>query len=86
MIQLFAEGIEQRYPLKNYEQAKISEPPIEWAREGRVIAESFVYQVQEYSRPAPDYIVQGRSIMEERLALAGYRLAAMLNSIYNISR
>jgi hypothetical protein len=100
MIQLFAQGIQQRYPLKNYGQGKIAEPrvlptsysqsihdklsdpPIIWAKEGREIAQSLVYQVPEYSRPSEAYLKEGRAVIEERLVLAGYRLAALLNTIY----
>ncbi len=103
MIYLFAQGIEQRYPLKYFQQTKVSNlnatepetpqltqdhdklslPPIEWALESRGFAESFVYQLDENTSPSEEYINQGRVIAEKRLALAGYRLAAMLNSIYN---
>ncbi|MBX9586730.1 MAG: S1/P1 nuclease [Gammaproteobacteria bacterium] len=76
----YAEEIEERYP---QEQIPARDRlPIEWAYEGRAIAESYVYQIPEKSTPTKDYHDKGVFIMEQRLALAGYRLAAMLNSIY----
>lgn len=95
MIHLYAKGIQQRYPLKHFrqlsdstfqsaqDQNKLKLPPLEWALESRALAESFVYQLDEDTSPYDEYIEQGRAIAEERLALAGYRLAAMLNTIYN---
>jgi hypothetical protein len=85
MIQLFAEGVEQRHPIAQFSHnpATLTAPAIEWAREGRSIAESFVYQVPEFSAPTSAYQEAGIPIMEARLALAGYRLATMLNTIYN---
>lgn len=81
----YAEEIEERYPIERYtaDLDKLSLLPIEWANEGRALAESYVYQIPEGSTPSRDYRDHGIPIMEERIALAGYRLAAMLNSIYN---
>ncbi len=95
----YAEEIEERYPIERYTphhyqplivsagsnstSDKLSLPPIEWANEGRALAESYVYQIPEGSTPSKEYHDQGIPIMEERLAIAGYRLAAMLNTIYN---
>lgn len=95
-IRQYAEDIQERYPLVHYThfigsrrgtpaletQASISQTPIEWASESRRLAESFVYQLPEDSRPSKDYHTRGVQIMEERLAIAGYRLAHTLNSIY----
>ncbi len=74
----YAEEIEERYPVGQTPDRL----PIEWANESRAIAESYVYQIPEGASPTKDYHDKGIIIMEERLALAGYRLAAMLNSIY----
>lgn len=60
----------------------VSAFPIEWAREGRVLSESVVYQLVENGVPSSSYINQGIGIVEKQLALAGYRLAAILNTLY----
>lgn len=88
-IRQYAEDIQERYPIEDYTRhsvqngTSLSQPPIEWARESRRLAESFVYQLPEDSRPSKDYHAKGVEIMEERLALAGYRLANTLNTLYN---
>ncbi len=76
----YAEEIQERYPIERFNDTSSA---IGWANEGRSIAESYVYQIPEGSTPSKEYHDQGIPVMEERLALAGYRLAAMLNSIYN---
>ncbi len=66
-----------------HKQDKLSQPVIEWAREGRSLSASFIYQAPENASPSKIYRAKGILLMEERLALAGYRLAMILNTIYN---
>jgi hypothetical protein len=54
----------------------------EWAKESYVIAKEFVYTVNDGDTITEDYIKQGRKIVNERLALAGYRLALMMEELY----
>lgn len=95
-IRQYAEDIQERYPIEHYTnhsgsseapalqtKTPLLQTPIEWARESRRLSESFVYQLPEDSRPSKDYHAKGIQIMEERLALAGYRLAHTLNTLYN---
>jgi len=55
--------------------------PYDWAQEGLAIAESFVYTVAENATPTPAYFTEGSSISQQRVTLAGYRLAAILNQL-----
>lgn len=78
---LIAKHVMQDYP-PNYFATQIRDlDPANWAKEGLSIAKSFVYAVPEHSAPTPSYIAAGRKISEERVALAGYRLAALLNQL-----
>jgi hypothetical protein len=52
-----------------------------WAKEGSQIAQSFVYSTPENKIPSANYITIGTEIVEEWLALAGYRLANLLNRL-----
>lgn len=53
----------------------------EWATEGFAIAESSVYPslLSRFQMPSEQYRKQAYNIAEPAIALAGYRLAAMLN-------
>lgn len=53
--------------------------PTKWARESHALAESFCYSVPEGTEPSEDYITKGQTICAKRAALAGYRLADLLN-------
>jgi hypothetical protein len=52
-----------------------------WAIESQTIAQSVGYSIPERKRPSEPYLAMVRFISERRLAVAGYRLADMLNRI-----
>lgn len=81
-IHRYAERIEQRYPEKVFVNKRLTTKPMQWALEGHDLAKYFVYHVKEDGTPSREYRKQGIKIMEQRLAIAGYRLATMLNDIY----
>lgn len=76
-----ASAIERHFPHVRFGLTRLSGPPMSWANEGRFIAKSFVYSTPAFATPSGYYIAKGQRICEERLALAGYRLAHILNSI-----
>ncbi len=55
--------------------------PEDWANEDVQVAQSTVYNTPEGKTPSDAYIAAGKQLAEQRTALAGYRLAAMLNSL-----
>ena len=62
--------------------------PWEWATESNALAASFVYtcpQSSEGDVPAA-YISQGYEMAQSQVALGGYRLALLLDSIYDAKR
>jgi hypothetical protein len=73
--------IEYRYP-KNYFDSKIYDlNPKNWAIESNLIANNFAYQLTANSKPSYKYDKIGRKIALEQIALAGFRLANLLNNI-----
>ncbi|OGT42262.1 MAG: hypothetical protein A3F42_05250 [Gammaproteobacteria bacterium RIFCSPHIGHO2_12_FULL_37_34] len=50
-----------------------------WVQEGMVNAKGYVYTVSANQTPNNDYLKTGRKIAERQVALAGYRLATLLN-------
>jgi hypothetical protein len=56
--------------------------PMDWAKEGYTLAVNDVYKgIQEDDVPSPDYEANARKVSARRIALAGYRLAAILNIV-----
>lgn len=54
-----------------------------WADESYTLAKSFAYDgLKEAATPPPAYVERARPIARKRVALAGYRLAALLNRLY----
>ncbi|AIE86913.1 S1/P1 nuclease [Fimbriimonas ginsengisoli Gsoil 348] len=58
-----------------------STDPEAWAKESHDIAATFAYTTPEGSQPSAEYIAKARVICSERLALAGQRLANLLNKL-----
>jgi hypothetical protein len=73
---------------KKYSEAKLKESlaftePGNWARESRNLAESVVYSdVSRGRNPSAAYERRAIDVGERRIALAGYRLAQMLNRLF----
>ena len=67
-----------------FEQAQglIEQPVSAWSQESYFIAVSMAYQVEENSEPDQEYAEAVQQISKERLALAGYRLAHVLNILF----
>ena len=76
-----------RFPKSSLEPLKENDTRA-WARESYTIACLFAYPVRPHPTDAevvtlsPDYVHQAHEIACERIALAGYRLAAMLNELF----
>ena len=59
--------------------------PAAWALESYRLATTIVYPVGGTHVLTPDYVKAARPVALQRIALAGYRLANMLNSLYDPS-
>ena len=57
--------------------------PLRWVEESNALARTFAYaKVQEGGSPSPEYVAEAQRISGRRIALAGYRLAAVLNALF----
>jgi len=69
------------YP-PSYFGSKVSDMSAgDWANEGYKDAQQFVYTVAANSTPSAAYIQTGQQMAQQRIALAGYRLANYLNTL-----
>jgi len=81
-ISSLAETITSLYP-ESFFGAKVNDLQFEdWANEGFLLAKTIAYQTREYQVPTPEYIALVKQTVEEQLALAGYRLANLLNELF----
>ncbi|MFL6228753.1 MAG: S1/P1 nuclease [Pyrinomonadaceae bacterium] len=69
------------YPADSMPEAKELDPQ-KWALEANELARTFVYSLPENSQPSPAYETKAQDVARRRIALAGYRLANLLNSIF----
>ena len=56
--------------------------PQRWAEEGNELARTVAYALPENSTPTPAYEARAQAVARKRIALAGYRLANLINSLY----
>lgn len=77
----FAEQLTAKYPESSLPQSKNLDPKA-WAQEGAAMLKEFVYPASP-GRPDAAYIEKNRPVAERQAALAGYRLANLLNSIWS---
>jgi hypothetical protein len=80
-IRVLAKRIQRDYPQDFFKDALTKKDPHQWAKESFLLAKDFSYQVNQYALPSSAYRMQGQQIVEQRIALAGYRLAELLNQI-----
>lgn len=81
-IRQLASKIEKAYPASYFGNQPQDLSPMDWAHESYVIDKQYVYQIKPNAHPSAKYIAQGQLIAEQRVALAGYRLANVLNQIF----
>ncbi len=81
-IEDLAASIENKYP-KDSLLVQINDlNPVNWTNEGKKIGENFVYTLPVNATPSETYIETTKQISQKRVALAGYRLANLLNQIF----
>ena len=72
--------ITARYPESYFGKEKINNTNYAaWADDGAELAKKYVYSAVEEEELDANYINNGSEISKQQIALAGYRLAAMLN-------
>ena len=55
--------------------------PMVWAQNGLALAKNAVYATPENTVPSADYIVKGKLVCQKQVAIAGLRLADLLNRL-----
>jgi hypothetical protein len=75
-----AESLMHKYPRRSL--PKLADPkPNDWALESFAIDKEFVYTTPENKAPDMPYIIKSQQISAERVTMAGYRLADLLNRL-----
>ena len=78
----WAQEIMKAHPLASMPAVKELEP-LRWIEESQTIAREFVYaKIKDGEAPSAAYTKEAQRIAGERIALGGYRLAAVLNSLF----
>ena len=76
------QNIIEEYPRSKYEDRIKILDERKWAKESNEISKQFVYDgIKSGDTPSQDYIDRGRHVINEQLAIAGYRLADYIISI-----
>lgn len=75
-----AAAIIREFPPSKFAELRQMDP-MQWAREGLTLAKGYVYTMRPGDVPSQQYLEQGARLCRKRAALAGYRLAALLNAV-----
>lgn len=75
--------IQHAYPYATYGRPARDLQSSTWINESYKIAKKQAYNVRYRGRPSAKYIKQNRRVIKRQIALAGYRLAFVLNSIFD---
>jgi hypothetical protein len=78
-IEALAKKIEQDRPMSK--KIVSDADPMSWAEAGLRVSKEYVYSLPEGTAPSEAYLKKGQEVSETRAAEAGYRLAALLNSV-----
>lgn len=81
-IKKLANEIQEQYPRQRLQKSVADLDPNHWAKESYFYAKTQVYKTPKGQRPSAHYIKQSREIVKQQIALAGYRLAGVLNFIF----
>jgi S1/P1 nuclease len=82
-VDRWASVIEERHPISSFTAAELDAGVDVWARESVEIAQRVLYPptLAEHAVPSAEYRKTADGVAETRIALAGYRLAAVLNKV-----
>jgi hypothetical protein len=81
-VRAWADELMKAHPFESMPEAKEAEP-LRWVEESNRIAREFAYaKVADGGTPSPEYVAETKRISERRIALAGYRMAEVLNALF----
>jgi hypothetical protein len=78
-VDAMARSITNVYQEQSFDLKATDLDPANWAKEGLNLANTAVYATAENQVPSAIYIESEKKIVQQQLALAGYRLANLLN-------
>ncbi|MDR3690170.1 MAG: S1/P1 nuclease [Fimbriimonas sp.] len=79
-IDTLAQSLMERMPMRSMGGVKDMNPE-NWAKESFQIAKTLVYDLPENSVPSDEYVRRAQNASSQRITLAGYRLARLLNEL-----
>jgi len=79
-IDNLAKSLMKSYPPKSFPAVNDLNPD-DWAKESFAAAKSVVYNLEENTAPSAEYVKKAQDVSAHRIALAGYRLAHLLNEL-----
>jgi hypothetical protein len=74
--------IAKEYPVGVFSRALADHKVRDWTRESYEEASSIAYTIPYNSKPTSRYVTLGQRISAQRIALAAYRVATVLNHLY----
>lgn len=80
-LDIYQRQIVAAYPADSMPELKETDPQ-KWAQESNALARTVAYALPENSQPTPAYGEKAQATARRRIALAGYRLANLVNSLY----
>jgi len=84
-INAITQSIISRYP-ESYFATQVNQlDPESWVKEGMNNAKQYVYDTPQNQTVTSEYIEKGKEVSEQQAALAGYRLAKILNKLLGSS-
>ncbi|STX51411.1 3'-nucleotidase/nuclease [Legionella busanensis] len=84
-VELITAIIMRNQPLNHFNHKDFIFDPEEWHKEGYEIAKN-IYNLDFAGEPDASYLARNSLIIEKQLALAGYRLAFLLNKTFSDSQ
>ncbi|MBA4695766.1 MAG: S1/P1 nuclease [Legionella sp.] len=81
-IDRISQQITTTYPIEYFRKEINQMQPTAWSKEGYRNAIHFAYTTAEGEPLDSAYVNQGRQLIKREIALAGYRLALLLNRLY----
>jgi hypothetical protein len=81
-IQAFAKSFTKSYPPSYFGVKTNNFKFMDWANESHVLAVKYAYSMKENTEPTSTYVKNSQSACKRQMALAGYRLANLLNDIW----
>lgn len=79
-VGVLADKLTAMHPRNSFPGVGLTDP-MAWAVESLELAKTVTYQLEEKKKPSPEYLSATQFASGRRIAVAGYRLADLLNSV-----